>query len=228
MLVPGLGGKLEADSSPGTSPGTSVRGDHLRSEGRSFPLRPVAVCHSTAISGTSAGMRTTLPPLIEQLGLECPAVFGVSFGGAIALELAVEHPSRLGALIVQGADSRFRSDDRLLDRSPGAGAVPLPSGQRVPESVLQPPARGQARAGTSGRLCRRANLGDRPERHGPAPGPARDFRHLRTALEDRCSHAGARRVEGCDRSGRPAEAAGPVDSRRQARSCSRAPGISAS
>jgi pimeloyl-ACP methyl ester carboxylesterase len=50
-----------------------------------------------------------LASLIDQLELECPAVFGVSFGGAIALELAVEHPSRLGALIVQGADARFAS-----------------------------------------------------------------------------------------------------------------------
>jgi len=62
--------------------------------------------------------------LIEQLGLECPAVFGVSFGGAIALELAVEYPSRLGALIVQGADSRFRRTigssiaRRVLERFP--------------------------------------------------------------------------------------------------------------
>jgi 3-oxoadipate enol-lactonase len=46
--------------------------------------------------------------VIERLGLECPTVFGVSFGGAIALELAAEHPGRLGGLIVQGAEARFR------------------------------------------------------------------------------------------------------------------------
>jgi pimeloyl-ACP methyl ester carboxylesterase len=46
--------------------------------------------------------------LIDQLGLEAPAVLGVSFGGAIALELAAEHPDRLGALIVQGVEARFR------------------------------------------------------------------------------------------------------------------------
>jgi len=65
-----------------------------------------------------------LASLIQQLGLECPAVFGVSFGGAVALELAAEYPSRLGALIVQGADSRFRSTigstiaRRVLERFP--------------------------------------------------------------------------------------------------------------
>ena len=53
------------------------------------------------------GYADDLAALIEQLGLDRPAVFGVSFGGAIALELAVEHPSSLGALIVQGADARF-------------------------------------------------------------------------------------------------------------------------
>ncbi len=46
--------------------------------------------------------------LIDQLGLESPAVFGVSFGGAVALELAAEHPDRLGALIVHGVEAQFR------------------------------------------------------------------------------------------------------------------------
>jgi len=65
-----------------------------------------------------------LATLIRHLGLECPAVLGVSFGGAIALQTAVDHPSLLGALIVQGADSRFRSTmgssvaRRVLERFP--------------------------------------------------------------------------------------------------------------
>ena len=46
--------------------------------------------------------------LIDQLGLVAPAVFGVSFGGAIALELAAEHPDRLGALVVHGVEATFR------------------------------------------------------------------------------------------------------------------------
>jgi len=53
------------------------------------------------------GHADDLASLIEQLGLECPAIVGVSFGGAIALQMAIEHPQHLGALIVQGADSRF-------------------------------------------------------------------------------------------------------------------------
>jgi len=65
-----------------------------------------------------------LGSLIGQLGLERPALFGVSFGGAIALELAVEQPQRIGALILQGAEARFRTTlaatiaRRVLERFP--------------------------------------------------------------------------------------------------------------
>ena len=48
-----------------------------------------------------------LASLIDQFGLERPAVVGVSFGGAIALEYAARHPHRLGALIVNGVEARF-------------------------------------------------------------------------------------------------------------------------
>jgi len=62
--------------------------------------------------------------LLDQLGLECPTVFGVSFGGAIALELAAEHSHQIGALIVNGAAARFRPTlgstiaRRVLERFP--------------------------------------------------------------------------------------------------------------
>jgi pimeloyl-ACP methyl ester carboxylesterase len=68
--------------------------------------------------------------LIEKLDLDCPAVLGVSFGAAIALEFAAEHPQRLGALILHGAESRFRTSlgsiiaRRVLER------FPLPSDNR--------------------------------------------------------------------------------------------------
>jgi 3-oxoadipate enol-lactonase len=62
--------------------------------------------------------------LIDLLGLECPTIFGVSFGGAIALELAAAHPLTLGSLIVSGAEARFRPTlgstiaRRVLERFP--------------------------------------------------------------------------------------------------------------
>jgi pimeloyl-ACP methyl ester carboxylesterase len=70
------------------------------------------------------GHADDLAALIEQLGLKFPAVFGLSFGGAVALQMAIEHPSRLGALIVQGTDAKFRSTigssiaRRVLERFP--------------------------------------------------------------------------------------------------------------
>ena len=57
---------------------------------------------------TMEGHAEDLADLIDSLGLERPTVFGVSFGGAVALELAANHPSVAGSLILQGADSRFR------------------------------------------------------------------------------------------------------------------------
>jgi pimeloyl-ACP methyl ester carboxylesterase len=65
-----------------------------------------------------------LAELIEELRLERPTVFGVSFGGAIALELALEHRDCVGALILQGAESRFQANlgsviaRRVLERFP--------------------------------------------------------------------------------------------------------------
>jgi pimeloyl-ACP methyl ester carboxylesterase len=71
-----------------------------------------------------------LASLLDQWGLESPTVFGVSFGGAIALELAAEFPERVGALIVHGAEAQFRPTigstiaRRVLER------FPLPSDNR--------------------------------------------------------------------------------------------------
>ena len=65
-----------------------------------------------------------LARLIAELGLERPTVFGVSFGGAVALEYAVDHPTRIGRLILSGVDARFRASvgstiaRRVLERFP--------------------------------------------------------------------------------------------------------------
>jgi 3-oxoadipate enol-lactonase len=65
-----------------------------------------------------------LSALIGELGLERPTVFGVSFGGAVALEFAVEEPHRLGRLILSGVEARFRTTmaskvvRRVLERFP--------------------------------------------------------------------------------------------------------------
>lgn len=62
--------------------------------------------------------------VIEELRLERPTVFGVSFGGAVALELALAAPERIGALILQGVCARFQTSlgsmiaRRVLERFP--------------------------------------------------------------------------------------------------------------
>ena len=49
-----------------------------------------------------------LAATIDALGLERPTVMGVSFGGAVALEYAVNHPNRIGGLAIYGAEAKFR------------------------------------------------------------------------------------------------------------------------
>ena len=169
-----------------------------------------------------------LAAVIDQLGLERPTVFGVSFGGAIALELAVEQPQRLGALIVQGAEARFRDLARLDDRPPGPGTVPPAERQPVRQPVLQPAPRRQARARPAGRVRGRAVLGDRPERHGPPARAARVVRRLRPALADRRPDARPGRLARRDRPAGPAAGARRGDPRAPGSRRSKGPVTSAS
>jgi len=72
-----------------------------------------------------------LSRLIGELGLERPTIFGVSFGGAVALEFAVDEPHRVGRLILSGVEARFRSSiastiaRRVLERFPLPGDNPF-------------------------------------------------------------------------------------------------------
>lgn len=57
--------------------------------------------------GGIEGYAEDLAEAIEALGLEEPTVVGISFGGAIALQLAAQAPELVGRLVVQGAEARF-------------------------------------------------------------------------------------------------------------------------
>src|SRR4051812_43232559 len=117
MLVPGLAGgwKLLAPLAQKLARYYQVTIPGLR--GDRFPL-------GSSWARELADYAHDLGDLIGQLGLERPAVFGVSFGGAIALELAAGRSHKLGALIVQGVEARFRTTlgatiaRRVLERFP--------------------------------------------------------------------------------------------------------------
>jgi pimeloyl-ACP methyl ester carboxylesterase len=68
-----------------------------------------------------------LAGLIGELGLERPTVFGVSFGGAVALEFAVDHPHRVGRLVLSGVEARFRSSLASMIALRVLQRFPLPS-----------------------------------------------------------------------------------------------------
>lgn len=72
-----------------------------------------------------------LTALIRGLGLEQPTVFGISYGGAVALEALVQTPSLAGALVVYGACARFEAGlgahvaRRVLERFPLPSSSPF-------------------------------------------------------------------------------------------------------
>jgi pimeloyl-ACP methyl ester carboxylesterase len=120
VLVPGLAGGFE------------LLGPLARLLARdfqvvSYQLRGEDDCFSLRRSFERADLVGDLAELLDWFGLERPAVFGVSFGGVLALELAARWPSRLAALIVQGVGARFERG--LLQQVAGLvlSRYPLPA-----------------------------------------------------------------------------------------------------
>lgn len=120
ILVPGLAGGFEllGPLARMLAQDFQVISYQLRGEDDCFALR----------------RRFTLPDLVEDLrelldwfGLERPPVLGVSFGGVLALELAMRWPNRTSALITQGVGARFERG--LLQQVAGwiLSRYPLPS-----------------------------------------------------------------------------------------------------
>jgi pimeloyl-ACP methyl ester carboxylesterase len=87
----------------------------LRGEEWAFCVRPYSLADLVADVGA----------LIEALRLERPALMGVSFGAALALEFAIQNPNRISELIVQGAAGRFRSSVFVDVAKAVLGRLPL-------------------------------------------------------------------------------------------------------
>jgi pimeloyl-ACP methyl ester carboxylesterase len=119
VLVPGLAGGFE------------LLGPLARRLARdfqviSFQLRGEDDCFDLRRRFELADLVNDVDEFVTWFGLECPAVMGVSFGGVLALELALRRPHRFQALILQGVGARFERG--LLQQVAGAvlSGYPLP------------------------------------------------------------------------------------------------------
>lgn len=121
VVVPGMAGgwRLTAPLLKALSRRHRVISYDLRGD-RTYGAGPLGATRTPYVE--IAQHAADLAALIDQLGLERPAVMGLSFGGAVALEMAVEHPRALDALIVHGMESKFRASTasaivrRVLER----------------------------------------------------------------------------------------------------------------
>lgn len=100
VLVPGLAGGFELL-------GAVARrlAEHFRVI--SYQLRGEDDCFALRRRFGLADLADDLAEFLDWHCLERPAVFGVSFGGAIALELAARRPYAVRAVAAQGVASRF-------------------------------------------------------------------------------------------------------------------------
>jgi len=87
----------------------------LRGEEWAFCVRPYSL--NDLVADVAA--------LMEALRLERPALMGVSFGAAVALEFVVQNPNRISEFVVQGAAVRFRSSVFVDVAKAVLGRLPL-------------------------------------------------------------------------------------------------------
>lgn len=88
----------------------------LRGQGRSQPVA-ADTCTFDAMADDAAAF-------CDAIGLDKPLVVGHSAGGQVALKLALNHPGRLGGLVLLNAAARldFATSFATLERSHGADA----------------------------------------------------------------------------------------------------------
>lgn len=120
VLVPGLAGGFE------------LLGPLARLLARdfqviSYQLRGEDDCFSLRRRFDLADLVADLHEFLDWCGLERPPILGVSFGGVLALELAMRWPNRLQALITQGVGARFERGLLQQVASWVLSRYPLPS-----------------------------------------------------------------------------------------------------
>lgn len=119
VLVPGLAGGLEllGPLASALANDFQVIGYQLRGEDDWSALRQ---------RFGLADLAADLGELMDWLGLERPALLGVSFGGVVALELLARQPWRARSVVLQGVGPRF--EPGLLQRVAGMvlSRYPLP------------------------------------------------------------------------------------------------------
>lgn len=120
LLVPGLAGGFEL-----LGPLARLLAKDFRVV--SYQLRGEDDCFALRQRFGIEDLVADLAEFLGWYGLESPAVFGVSFGGVLALEFAARFPHRLSQLVIQGAGARFERG--LLQQVAGAvlSGYPLPS-----------------------------------------------------------------------------------------------------
>jgi pimeloyl-ACP methyl ester carboxylesterase len=90
----------------------------------SYQLRGEDDCFALRQRFGLPDLASDLNELLDWLGLEQPALMGVSFGGVLALELAIRRPARVRSLVLQGVGPRFEPGllqqvaSRVLSRYP--------------------------------------------------------------------------------------------------------------
>jgi pimeloyl-ACP methyl ester carboxylesterase len=119
VLIPGLAGGFAL-----LGPLAKLLAKHYRVI--SFQLRGEDDCFALRRRFGLQDLVNDVAEFLEWHCLERPALFGVSFGGVLALQFATRFPNRLRALAIQGVGARFERS--LLQRVAGLilARYPLP------------------------------------------------------------------------------------------------------
>jgi pimeloyl-ACP methyl ester carboxylesterase len=120
VLVPGLAGGFEL-----LGPLARLLAQHYQVI--SYQLRGEDDCFALRQHFDLVDLVEDLREFLDWSGLERPPIVGVSFGGVLALELAMRYPNRLHALATQGVGARFERGLLQQVASWVLSRYPLPS-----------------------------------------------------------------------------------------------------